>query len=498
MQQPFLVISLLTILAGALPLFTAASPSSSTPPQPPNILFLLSDDLGYAELSSFGQSHFSTPHIDSLASDGIRFTNAYAGAPVCGPSRSVLMTGLHTGHNYIRGNNGQPDGTDMGLRANDTTVAELLQKQGYHTSLLGKWGLGYNGTDGQPNLKGFDQFYGELDQANAHNMYPHFLWNNTVEQELTGNTRLLMPPSRHRCMSESGGGCNWTHDFFTNAAVDALHERAGEPDKPFFMVVSWTDPHAGGYTRTNLETGNPVPSAKEFADVSDWPDVEQDHASVIQNYQDRDVGTLLALLDDLNLADNTIVFFASDNGASNEGGEHSYQFFNSSGPLTGCKRSLYEGGIRSPIIARWPGVIKPGVVSDFPWYFADFLPTALDLAGADPAEGVDGMSILPVLRGDAIEGASERCLYFEFCTNINGRRSWGHAARIGDMKAVSLSGGMDAELELYDLSVDAGEKNNLRGADGYEDVLAKLQSCLVEEHEDSPDFPVGDDNCKSS
>lgn len=219
-------------------------------------------------------------------------------------------------------------------------------------------------------------------------------------------------PSRDRCMGPLGGGCNYTHDLFTEAAIGMLRSRTeGEASaQPWFMYLSWTDPHAGGWSTTNAEEGNPVPDDGDFGAMSDWPLVEQDHASVIQNFQDRDVGRILDLLDELGLTDSTVIFFASDNGASNEGGSaangfHSYQFFNSSGPLQGCKRSLYEGGIRSPSIVSWPGRIAAGGVSSFPWYFPDFLPTALDLANAaalTPA-AADGISIVPTLLGHGQE-----------------------------------------------------------------------------------------------
>ncbi|GMH68058.1 hypothetical protein TL16_g04840 [Triparma laevis f. inornata] len=490
MRQPRLFVLFLSL---------ALSTTFSVAGKHPNILLLLSDDLGYDELSSFGQQSFSTPNIDRLAASGIRFTDAYTGAPVCAPSRGVLMTGLHTGHAYIRGNNGNADGTDMHLRANDTTLPELLQSNGYHTSLFGKWGLGFNDTEGAPNVKGFDKFYGELDQANAHNMYPPFLWRDTEKEDLIGNVETK--PSRERCMV-ANSGCNWTHDIFTQNAIEELENRAAEPEKPFFMFLSWTDPHAGGYTTTNAETGNPVPSAGDFANEADWPAVEQDHASVIQNYQDDSVGVILKLLDDLKLTNDTIVFFASDNGASNEGGLpetgfHSYNFFNSSGLLTGCKRSLYEGGIRSPTIVRWPGVVEEGVVSDFPWGFEDFLPTVLEIAGAEDvvkSNNFDGTSIVPVLQGGG--GDRDRCLYFEFCTNINGVKSWGQAVRIGDYKAVTLSS--EADLELYNLRKDPSEQVNLAGGDGVEEIMGNLKDCLEREHVDSEDFPKGDGVCRAS
>uniref|UniRef100_A0A7S2BZK4 Sulfatase N-terminal domain-containing protein n=1 Tax=Florenciella parvula TaxID=236787 RepID=A0A7S2BZK4_9STRA len=299
-------------------------------------------------------------------------------------------------------------------------------------------------------------------------------------------------------MGPLGGGGNYTHDLFTEAAIGMLRSRTeGEASaQPWFMYLSWTDPHAGGWSTTNAEEGNPVPDDGDFGAMSDWPLVEQDHASVIQNFQDRDVGRILDLLDELGLTDSTVIFFASDNGASNEGGSaangfHSYQFFNSSGPLQGCKRSLYEGGIRSPSIVSWPGRIAAGGVSSFPWYFPDFLPTALDLANAaalTPA-AADGISIVPTLLGHGQERTDD-CMYFEFCTS----NKWGYAARIGNLKAVALSS--EAPLELYDLSVDIGETNDL--ALSQPDLLTPLAACLEAQHRDSPQFPRGDGNCTAS
>lgn len=475
----------------------------------PNIVWIMSDDLGYGELSSFGQTNFRTPNIDRLAAEGIRFTSAYCGEAVCAPSRGSLMTGLHMGHAYIRGNgNKGPDGTDTPLRANDTTVAELLQEAGYHTGLVGKWGLGSNASTGSAQLKGFSYFFGEPSQGNAHNMYPEYLFESSATDPrvldvvtLSGNLRSARgeSPSREQCMGPMDdwgnfGGCNYTHDLFTQHAVQYLRESVTErPGQPFFLYVAWTDPHAGGWG-SNAETGNPVTFDGEFAENTTWPVVERDHASVIQNVQDRDVGVLLDLLKELGIDEDTIVFYASDNGASDEGG-HQASFFTSSGPLRGVKRSLYEGGIRTPSSVRWPGRIVPGLVSDFPWQFADFLPTALDLAGRPDLvpPGVDGLSIVPTLLGGA-QGQQRRpadeCFYWEFCTNDK----WGRAGRMGRWKAVALSS--EAPTELYDLETDIGETADL--AAQHPEVVRRLEECMDRAHTDSPDWPVGDGICVTS
>ncbi|CAM9404290.1 unnamed protein product [Ectocarpus fasciculatus] len=448
---------------------------------PPNIVWLMSDDLGYGELSSFGQTQFRTPHIDRLASEGVRFTSAYCGEAVCAPSRGALMTGLHMGHAYIRGNGKKGiGGTDTPLRPGDTTVAELLQQAGYYTGLVGKWGLGVNGTTGSAQNKGFNYFFGEPDQTHAHNMYPEFLLQSSeavagrLEEDQYGNF----------------GGCNYTHDLFTDHAVAFLEERARVPDQPFFLYVAWTDPHAGGWG-SDVEHGNPVPFDGQFNSEHSWPVVERDHASVIQNKCIcADVGRILRTLQTTGMDNNTIVFFASDNGASDEGG-HRASFFTSSGPLRGVKRSLYEGGIRTPSSARWPGVIPPAQVSAFPWTFADFLPTALELASRPDLvpPGLDGISIVPTLLGQP-QSRGDFCLYWEFCTND----LWGRAARRGRWKAVALSSA--GPTELYDLERDIGETTDL--AARFPAVVREMEACMDAEHEDSPDWPVGDGLCVSS
>eukprot|EP01121_Diplochlamys_sp_Union-15-3_P015289 TRINITY_DN5026_c0_g1_i2.p1 TRINITY_DN5026_c0_g1~~TRINITY_DN5026_c0_g1_i2.p1 ORF type:complete len:352 (-),score=53.97 TRINITY_DN5026_c0_g1_i2:27-1082(-) len=320
----------------------------------PNILFILADDMGYGEPGKFPSTsphgRISTPTLDAFAEQGMRFTDAYTGEAVCAPSRCALMTGYHTGHGRIRGN--YPG--DYPLSKTDVTIASLLKKKaGYNTALIGKWGLGQNDTTGAPRLQGFDYYFGQLTQVEAHNYYPLYVWENERRNDLSLNNNA----SRTRCMDDPSS-CTWTQDLFTSKAIDWLNQQTAK--QPWFLYLAFTVPHAGGWKDTE-ESGAPVPTDLDYANKS-WPIVEKDHAASI-TLQDKDISLILDVLKKKGFEDNTIVFFASDNGAHNEGG-HSYLFFNSSGPLRGFKRSLYEGGIRTPSMVRWPGKIKPGSVSN--------------------------------------------------------------------------------------------------------------------------------------
>eukprot|EP01120_Amphizonella_sp_Union-15-10_P006125 TRINITY_DN1921_c0_g1_i1.p1 TRINITY_DN1921_c0_g1~~TRINITY_DN1921_c0_g1_i1.p1 ORF type:complete len:469 (-),score=55.74 TRINITY_DN1921_c0_g1_i1:57-1463(-) len=447
----------------------------------PNILFILADDLGYGEVGKFPctstHGRIATPNLDSFADEGMRFTDAYAGEAVCAPSRCTLMTGKHTGHARVRGNRGY-EGHDFPLLSNDTTVAKVLKNAGYNTALIGKWGLGYNGTSGAPLNQGFDYYYGQLDQNACHNYYPLSIWENTNILNLPENKNA----SRERCMSEPAS-CRYTQDLFTSAATKWLKSQTKE--KPWYLFLTYTNPHAGGWEGT-LESGAPVPTDGAYVDKP-WPVVERDHASAV-TLEDRDIGSILNTLKVLGFENDTIVFFASDNGAHNEGG-HSHLFFNSSGPLRGFKRSLYEGGIRSPSMVRWPGKVKPGSVSHYSWAFWDFLPTAAELAGVPKSNlplNLDGISIVPTLLGQ--EQSPKDYLYWEFCTN----NKWGHAVRVQNWKAVSFA--VDEPFELYDLSTDIHENVNL--AEKYPDIVKRLETIAKSAHSDDPYFPII--NCVSS
>eukprot|EP01102_Stenamoeba_stenopodia_P009204 TRINITY_DN2708_c0_g1_i1.p1 TRINITY_DN2708_c0_g1~~TRINITY_DN2708_c0_g1_i1.p1 ORF type:complete len:503 (-),score=84.70 TRINITY_DN2708_c0_g1_i1:97-1569(-) len=457
--------------------------------KPPNILFILADDLGYGEVGVFPANsphgRMPTPNLDQLRSEGMMFTSAYAGEAVCAPSRCTLMTGLHTGHAYIRGNI-KVDGHDLPLPLNYTTVADVLKGAGYTTAAIGKWGLGYNGTVGAPRNHGFDYYYGQLDQTQCHDYYPPFVWENEdlIELPLNANNR----PNRTFCMAQPDQ-CTYTHDLFTNKTFEWLMNQSNS-ETPFFLYLAYTIPHAGGWDSNYTETGEPVPSDLGVVNYTNptWPTVELDHASMITNYLDRDIGRVLALLDELGMGNDTIVFFASDNGAMNEGG-HNYTFFDSSGPLRGFKRSLYEGGIRSPSLVRWRGNIAANSTSDYYWAFWDFLPTAADIAGVSLPElpyALDGVSVLPTLLGQ--EQPSIPYLYWEFCT----KNQWGHAVRAGQWKAVSFA--VNETFQLYNILEDLGETNDLSSL--YPDVVQNLTIIAKEAHTNSDLFPI--ENCVSS
>jgi len=418
----------------------------------PNIIFILADDLGYGDLGCYGQRLIETPNIDALAAEGIRFTQCYAGSTVCAPSRCALMTGFHTGHARVRGNKLIP------LRPRDVTVAEILKGAGYTTAIIGKWGLGEPGTTGVPNLKGFDEWFGYLNQRRAHNYYPEYLWRNTEKYWIKGNM--------------NGKKGVYSHDLFTEEALKFIRRNRGNP---FFLYLAYTIPHANNELGRKTGNGMEVPSDEPYSDRS-WPQVEKNFAAMVTR-MDRDVGRIVSLLKELGIDGETVIFFSSDNGPHREGG-HDPKFFKSSGPLRGIKRDLYEGGIRVPMIVRWPGKIKPGSVSDQVWAFWDFLPTAAEIAGVEPPRGIDGISMLPALLGK--EQGDHEYLYWEFY-----ERGFDQAVRMGDWKGVRH---LDGEIELYNLSEDIGERKNV--AADHPDIANEISKIMQEAHVDSPDFPI--------
>jgi arylsulfatase A-like enzyme len=426
----------------------------------PNIIFILADDLGYGDLSCFGQQKFKTPAIDRLAAEGTRFTQYYAGSTVCAPSRSVLMTGQHTGHTRIRGNARYP------LLPEDVTVAEVLKSSGYRTGLVGKWGLGEAGTSGIPNRQGFDYFYGYLNQRHAHNYYPTFLWRN--EEKVT--LRNTVPNEDTEGSGVSENKIDYSHDLFTQEAIGFLEKSAGGP---FYLYLSYTIPHANNEARAK---GMEVPDLGEFAG-KDWPDAEKAKAAMITR-MDRDVGRLMELLKRLGVDDNTIVFFSSDNGPHKEGGANP-DFHDSNGPLRGIKRDLYEGGIRVPMIVRWPGRAKSGAESRQVWSHADFLPTAAEIAGAKAPTNIDGISMLPAILGK--KQKNHEYLYWEFHEG-----GFKQAVRMGDWKAVRR--GLDAPLELYDLKSDISEQKDHSGK--HPEIVSKIENYLKNARTESPQWPV--------
>jgi arylsulfatase A-like enzyme len=403
----------------------------------PNVVLILADDLGWGTLGCYGQKDVATPNLDQLAAEGMRFTQAYAGSTVCAPSRCCLLTGRHTGHGRIRSNDESP------LLAGDLTLAEHLRSYGYRTAAIGKWGLGWEGTSGRPRAKGFEEFYGYLTQLDAHNYYPPTLWRNEQPIPLRGN--------------EHSGRRVYAPDELNLVATNVVRQFQAQP---FFLYYAPTLPHANNERGTN---GMEIPTAGAYA-MKPWPPAERNKAAMISRL-DLDVGKLLAALQYYHLEKNTIVLFTSDNGPHVEGGS-STNFFHDTGPFRGLKRDLYEGGIRVPFIARWPGHIRPGTTSDRVVAFWDFLPTIAELARTRIPENLDGQSFAPTLLGQNLPEQPPRTFYWEF--HEGGYRQ---AARWDDWKAVRLN--PDTSTELYDLAQDPGEARNI--ASTHPELIARAE-----------------------
>jgi arylsulfatase A-like enzyme len=447
--------SLLAVALLLLPTARAADPT-----RPPNIVVLLADDLGWGDLGCYGQKKIKTPNLDKLAAEGIRFTQCYAGSTVCAPSRCTLMTGLHTGHCYIRGNANVP------LRPRDVTVAELLQKAGYKTGLVGKWGLGNEGSTGVPNKQGFDTFFGYLNQTHAHNYYPAFVWRNEEKAQL--------PNVQSQTKGVAEKRVAYTPDLFLTEGLKFIEANKG---RPFFLFYATTMPHANNERTKATGNGNEVPSDAPYTNEP-WPQPEKNKAAMITR-MDADMGKLLAKLTALGLDENTLVIFASDNGPHKEGG-NTIDFFDSNGPFRGYKRSLTDGGIRVPGIIRWKGVTKPGTVSEQVWAFWDFLPTACDLAGIKTPAGLDGLSLAPTITGKGQQKTHD-FLYWEFH-----ERGFKQAARHRDWKGIRRAPGH--ALALYDLKTDINESKNV--AAGHPDVVRAIDQYLKTARTDSKEFPI--------
>ncbi|MEE2991006.1 MAG: arylsulfatase [Planctomycetota bacterium] len=413
----------------------------------PNIIFIMADDLGYGDLGCYGQQRIKTPAIDRLAAEGMRFTDFYAGSTVCAPSRCVLMTGYHTGRCFIRGN-----GKDN-LRPSDVTVAEVLAAGGYRCGMYGKWGLGHEGSSGLPTRQGFDAFYGYLDQHHAHNYYPTFLVNNERRVKLAN----VVPKEGQFGQGVATEKKEYSHDLIMAEAMkflDANHK------KRFFLYLPLTIPHANNEAR---QAGMEVPDFGQYAQL-DWPEPQKGHAAMISR-MDRDLGVLFQRLKDHGIDEKTIVFFTSDNGPHREGGNNS-DFNDSNGPLKGVKRDLTDGGIRVPMIVRWPGHIEEGSTSHFAGAFWDVMPTLAELAGTGkqvPGD-IDGLSFLPSLLQQGTQTEHEY-LYWAFY-----ERGGSRALRSGDWKAVQQP--IHSPVRLYDLKEDLGEEVDVAAA--HPDLVKKL------------------------
>ncbi len=451
----------------------------------PNIIFILADDLGYGDLGCYGQKKIKTPNLDRMAAEGMRFTQHYAGSTVCAPSRCALMTGLHTGHAFVRGNylldHDLFEG-DLPIPLDSVTVAKVLKEADYATGIVGKWGLGGRGTRGVPNKQGFDYFFGYLDQIRAHSYYPNYLWRKEEKVDLKENHK--------------GQRGTYSHDLITKEALQFVERNK---QGPFFLYLAYTIPHAElAVPEDSLEQYKGKFPEKPFegGNYNAQKTPRATYAGMVSR-MDRDIGRLFAKLKELRIDENTVVFFSSDNGPHKEGGIGP-DFFNSVGPLRGLKRDLYEGGIRVPMLAHWPGKIKPGSASDHVSTFWDFLPTACELVGLKPLGEIDGISYLPTLLGK--KQKQHKFLYWEFSRyNWNWKsgqkrppRNWleSQAVRLGDWKGIRLNiyENPDGPIELYNLKNDIGEKHNV--AEHHPKIVAKIEKYLKTTRTPSRHFPV--------
>jgi arylsulfatase len=460
--------------------------------RPPNIVFVLADDLGYNELGSYGQDKIRTPNLDRIAAEGMRFTQHYSGSPVCAPSRCVLLTGMHTGHAFIRGNDEMPERGDIwndvsleGQRPipEDThTVAEMLKEVGYTTGVMGKWGLGGPGSTGEPNRQGFDYWYGVLGQRVAHNYYPPHLWRNAERDDLENeyfNPHQRLPEDadpNDPVSYEPYKGTQYSMDLMAEEALQFIRRNQ---DRPFFLYLPFPVPHAALQVPNDsvAEYEGAFPETPYTGDRGYLPHQKPRAAyAAMITRMDREIGRVMDLLRELGLDDDTIVFITSDNGPTFNGGTDS-EFFNSAGPLRGLKTEIYEGGIRVPLLARWPGRIRAGSVNDLPSAFWDFFPTFADLAGGEVPENIDGLSLLPTLLGRPDQGEHEY-LYWEF----QGRQ----AVRLGRWKGIRHR--VDRAMELYDLDEDIGEERDVAGANP--EIVARIAELMESGRTESEYFPL--------
>lgn len=462
----------------------------------PNIVFILADDLGYRELGNFGQTLIRTPNLDRLASQGMKLTQHYCGNAVCAPSRCVLMTGKHPGHAYVRSNRSTPPEGQLPIPDSETTIGELLQQRGYRTGVFGKWGLGGPDSSGVPLSQGFDRFFGYLCQSHAHSYYPSYLRVDNSRIDLNNDP----PVPGHAGLDEGADpgdpasyaqfqGQDYAPDRINAAVLDFIRS---SQDGPFFCYYPTVIPHVALHV--------PDEDLKPYHDLkwNDPPFTRQNGRGYTPHFTPRAayaamitrldmyVGRVLDLLDELDLADNTLIVFSSDNGTTHLKREVDYDFFNSVGELRGLKGSLYEGGIRVPTIVRWPGHVAPGTESDYVSGFEDWLPTLMNVVGdrdAIPADS-DGVSLQPVLTGKT--QPDRPFLYREF-TGYGGQQS----IRVGDWKAVrqnlAKSKGV-VRTELYNLKADPSESRDVAG--DHPDVLRKLTDLMAQEHVVSAEFPL--------
>ncbi len=447
-----------------------AAPKAETQ-QRPNIIYILADDLGWGDLSCYGQKRFTTPNIDRLASQGMRFTNHYAGSGVSAPSRCALMTGRHTGHGTVRENRSLTTNRRVNLTPEDMTIAQMLHGAGYATAIFGKWGLGTDKSDATPLKKGFDSFVGFLDQQDAHNHYPPFMHRGEERFDIAEN---------------QNGACGlYANDLFTHESKEFIKANAS---RPFFLYLPYTIPHSELLVpqddlqpfigRYDPETPFVAP-ARSTVRSQEFP-----HAAFVGmiTRMDRHIGEIMALLDELGIAGNTIIMFSSDNGPHDSGGGDP-AYFNGSGSRRGIKRDLYEGGIRVPFIVRWSAQVAPGSVSDLPCAFWDVMPTLSQIASVSEPRPSDGLSFLPELRGQSKKQRKHEALYWEYPTS---KGVMLQAVRLGGYKAVRY--GADRPIEIYDLTSDPAESRDLAAV--RPDLVARARTLFITMRTPSADFPV--------
>jgi arylsulfatase A-like enzyme len=462
--------------------------------QRPNIVFILADDLGYRELGCFGQQLIRTPNLDALAKQGMRLTQHYCGNAVCAPSRCVLMTGKHPGHAFVRDNASTPPEGQWPIPDSEVTIAELLQKQGYVTGAFGKWGLGGPESTGRPLVQGFNRFFGFNCQGHAHSYYPSYLWNDDKHIELNNKPPI---PGHASLAKDADPADPRSYDVFKGQdyAPDRINEQAlafvrANKDKPFFLYYPTIIPHVALHVpdeelKPYLALGWKDPPFTRGTGYGYTPHFTPRAAyAAMISLMDRHIGELLKLLDELKLADNTIVIFSSDNGTTHLDEEVDYKFFNSVGELRGLKGSLYEGGVRVPTIVRYPGRVTAGSSSDRVSGFEDWMPTLLEIAGAGNAvpTNIDGISLAPTLLGKQQE--PRPLLYREF-PGYGGQQT----IRVGDWKAVRQNmrkGNLD--IELYNIADDIGEQRDV--AAQHPDVVDRLAKLMAQEHTRSEKFPL--------
>ncbi len=429
----------------------------------PNVIYILADDLGYGEVGYNGQTKIKTPELDAMAQAGMRFTGHYAGNAVCASSRCSLMTGMHPGHAYIRANSKGYPNSQTPIPEDTETVAKLMKRAGYETALIGKWGLGgvLDNVDnpvlssGHPSKQGFDHFFGYLDQRRAHQYYPDFLWRNTE--------RIMLNNKSNGAESDN----DYSHDLLTDEAMEWI---AANKDKPMFLYLAYCIPH----------TKWQVPDLGEYAD-KDWPEEHFKIQAAMDTRMDRDIGRIKRLVEELGIAENTLIMFNSDNGAHALGGTR--EFFHATGGLRKSKRFVYEGGLRSPMFAYWPEKIPAGTTSDHLSAFWDLMPTMAELTG-EPINGpTDGISMLPTLLGEPEKQEKHEYLYWE---NYAGSPS--RAVRMGNWKGVVPDMRKGTEIELYNLESDEFETNDV--ADEYPEVMGQIKKIMNEAHSPSPLYDI--------